>query len=95
MYVFVHYFVLFCVKAYIALLTNTYTSVNEDTLGDKNVTTTITAIPRTRTEALDQITAIEGEFRTYAGTDFFKSDRANSLRAHIAVLDRLLGILED
>lgn len=59
------------------------------------MTTTATAIPKTRAEALDQITAIEGEFRAYAGTDYYKSDRANCLRAHIVVLDRLLSILED
>lgn len=55
----------------------------------------ITAIPRTRAEALSQITAIEGEFETYAGTDFFKSDRADMLRQHVIVLDRLLSILKD
>lgn len=55
----------------------------------------VTTFPRTRADALGQINAIEKEFRAYAGTDFYKSDRANVLRQHIIVLDRLLSILED
>jgi len=55
----------------------------------------VTTFPRTKAEALSQITAIECEFKAYQGTDFYKSDRANVLRQHIIVLDRLLSILED
>jgi len=54
-----------------------------------------TSIPRTRAETLVQIKAIEAEFQTYAGTDFYKSDRADALRQRVIVLDRLLSIIED
>ena len=54
-----------------------------------------TTFPRTRAEVLGQIKAIEEEFATYAGTDFYKSNRADLLRQHIIVLDRLLSIIED
>ena len=55
----------------------------------------VTTFPRTRTEVLGQINAIEQEFKAYTGTDYYKSNRADLLRQHIIVLDRLLSIIED
>lgn len=53
------------------------------------------SIPRTRAETLGQIKAIEAEFATYTGTDYYKSDRADILRQRVIVLDRLLTLLKD
>lgn len=52
-------------------------------------------IPRTRTEVLGQIKAIETEFAGYTGTDYYKSDRADILRQRVIVLDCLLTLLKD